>query len=121
MGFFDNQAHRPPSTRIEVGEVVEGVITQLGMDTNMRGQLTLVWSLDSGPKRWASKRLWRTFADARIDIGDRVRITRGPDEDTGGTMPAGTWTVERLTPGPTTPPPAAQTPTPTPTRQVPAW
>ena len=127
MGFFDNKAHRPPSTRIEVGESVEGVITQLGMDTNLRGALTLVWALDSGPKRWANKRLWRTMADARIDIGDRVRITRGEDEDTGGTMAATTWTVERLAPGPTTRHPLPADPQPygnppaAPAMQVPAW
>ena len=117
MGFFDNPQHRPPSTRIDVGETVEGVITQLGMDTNLRGALTLVYALDSGPKRWANKRLWRTMADARIDVGDRVRITRGPDEDTGGSMPATSWTVERLAAGPTTRP----QPAPAPVQQVPAW
>jgi hypothetical protein len=116
MGFFDNPEHRPPSSRIEVGDSVEGQITQLGLETNLRGALTLVYALDSGPKRWANKRLWRTMADARIDIGDRVRITRGPDEDTGGSMPATTWTVERLAPGPTQPSQPSQ-----PQVQVPAW
>ena len=56
MGFFDDKQHRPPSTRIEVGESVEGVVTELAMDTNFRGALTLVWQLDNGPRRWSSKR-----------------------------------------------------------------
>jgi hypothetical protein len=71
MGFFDSKDHRPPSSRIEVGESVEGVITHLGMDRNMKGEMALVYALDGGKPTFAATTLWRTLADARVDAGDR--------------------------------------------------
>jgi hypothetical protein len=61
------------------------------------GRLALCVELDGdGRERWANSRLWRTLADARIEPGDRVTITRGPDESRGdGQRPATTWRVER--------------------------
>ena len=115
--WFDAPGHRPPSTRIEVGDSVEGTITQLGIETNLRGNQTLTWTIDGGPKRWANMRLWRTMADARVNPGDTVRITRGPDQDSGGSMPATTWTVERLGHGAISQAQAQPQPQP----QVPAW
>ena len=123
MGFFDSKDHRPPSSRIEVGESVEGVLTHLGMDRNMKGEMALVYALDGGKPTFAAMTLWRTLADARVDAGDRIRITRGPDEDRGAPSPAKTWTVERLAAGPTTRHPLAADPSRTaaPAQQVPAW
>ena len=127
MGFFDNKDHRPPSTSIEVGESVEGVITHLGVSHNLEGKLVLMYGLDGAKPKFAPLTLWRTLADARVDAGDRVRITRGPDEDRGAPSPAKTWTVERLAPGPTTRHPLAADPQPygnppaAPAMQVPAW
>ena len=96
MTFFDQPDHRPPSTRIEVGESVTGTLSMLKIATNMRGEMALVWAVDGGPERWANKRLWRAMADSRVDVGDRITITRGPDEERPGqAMAATTWTVER--------------------------
>ena len=117
MSWFDDPSHRPPSTRIEVGETVTGTITHLGIETNLRGNATLVWTLDGGRKRWANTRLWRTFADARVSVGDTVTVTRGPDEDSGGSMPATTWTVERVTGQPSQPSQPSQPPQPA----LPEW
>ena len=115
---WDAPENRPASTSIQPGQSVEGVITQLGFEPNLRGLTTLTWTLDNGRKRWANAQLWRCLADARVQIGDRIRVTRGQDEPSAGQYPRTTWTVERLTGPPAAPatgaPAAVQA-------QVPAW
>lgn len=104
MSFWDDPAHWPGDgswPRVP-GESVEGKITRMEVATGTYGRLSLCVELDGdGRKRWANARLWRTLADSRADIGDRVRITRGQDEPRGdGQRPASTWRVERLQPAP---------------------
>jgi hypothetical protein len=91
------------------GGTVEGVVTRMAVlprSSFGRTESRLCIELDGdGVQRWANNRLWRTLGDARVMPGDRVRITRGPDEPnpSPGGKPFSTWTVERLQP---TQPPA---------------
>jgi hypothetical protein len=104
MGFFDDPAHSR-SRGMQVGESIEGAITALAIRTNRYGREGLAYELDGdGRVRWAPARLWDAMADLRIDIGDRVRITRGPDEPARGDgKPATTWTIARLPLAPAAP------------------
>ena len=90
-----NPANRPQTSSIQEGETVTGTVTALAFEPNLRGQVTLTWSLDGGRKRWANTQLWRAMADARIQPGDRITVTRGPDEPSTGQYPRTTWTVTR--------------------------
>ena len=128
---WDNPKNLPETAAIPAGGSVEGTITELGFETNMRGQPTLTYTLDHGRKRWCNSQLWRTLGHARVQVGDRVRITRGPDEPSTGQYPRTTWTVERLDqPQPPVPPVSGvprvpRLPVPVvpaaPVQQVPAW
>lgn len=106
MSFWDDPRNWPgqgawPATP---GETIEGTITRMELQQSRYGRNQLVVELDGdGVKRWCNGRLWRTLADARVDVGDRVRVTRGHDEPVpGGQKPASTWVVERLQPTPAT-------------------
>ena len=109
MSFWDDPQNWPgdDSWPRMAGEMVEGTITRMAVRQGRYGRLALCVELDGdGRERWANSRLWRTLADARIEPGDRVRITRGPDEPRGdGQRPATSWRVERSTA--IAPPPAA--------------
>ncbi len=103
MSFWDNPKNWPgtDSWPAEPGGIVQGTITRMAIKQSRYGRAQLVVELDSdGIVRWCNSRLWRTFGDARIEPGDSVRVTRGPDEDRGGEKPATTWRVERLQPAP---------------------
>jgi hypothetical protein len=99
------------------GGSLEGTVTRMAIlprSSFGRTETRLCIELDGdGVQRWANNRLWRTIGDARVMPGDRVRITRGPDEPnpSPGGKPFSTWTVERLQPGqpPQTAPAAPQT------------
>ena len=101
--FFDDPKHWPDSQTWPAtsGGVIEGVVTHLEIATSRFGRLQLAVELDrDGRKRWCNGRLWRAMADARIDIWDRIRVTRGDDDKDGspgsnGRLPS-TWMVERL-------------------------
>ena len=121
MAFFDDPAHRPPTTRLEVGDSITGTVTQLAIQTNLRGKPTLTWTLDAGVLRWANRRLWDQFAQARVDIGDTITVTRLPDDPSDGQSMAGTnWSVVKDNGRPvavnTAAPPVA-----TPVMQLPSW
>lgn len=103
MGFWDDPASWPSdgSWPGNPGGSIEGTVTKLAVLMGRYGRLSLCVELDNdGRQRWANSRLWRTMGDARIETGDRVRITRGPDEPNPGGKPSSTWTVERLAPTP---------------------
>lgn len=107
MSFWDDPAHWPGdgSWPRVAGEAVEGTITRMAVRNGSYGRLSLCVELDGdGRERWCNSRLWRTLADARIEPGDRVRVTRGPDEPSGNgqSRPATTWRVERLQHAPPT-------------------
>jgi hypothetical protein len=128
---WDDPKNLPESSAIQPGQSVSGQITHLSFEPNLRGALTLTWAVDGGRKRWANSQLWRAMGDARVQVGDRVTVTRGPDEPSTGQYPRTTWRVERHT-GPVTPfqaqpAPQAQPQATTaqrpenPVGQVPAW
>lgn len=95
MGFFDSPEHRPPTSRLEVGDTLTGRITGLDIRENLRGRNTLVYQLDGGMWRWANSRLWRAFIDARADVGMTCTITRLPDDPATGDGMAGTnWRID---------------------------
>ena len=102
MSFWDAPGHLPSTNGngLAVGEIIEGTLTHLSVEMSPRFQkLQLRWSIDHGMQHWANTSLWRAMAACRVDIGDRIRITRGPDMAPSGTMkPPHTYTVERLTP-----------------------
>jgi hypothetical protein len=94
MGFFDTPEHRPPTTRLEVGDSVTGTITGLEIRDNHLGRATLVYTLDNGIPRWANKRLWAAFVQARADLGQTVTVTRLPDDPPSPNGMSGTnWSV----------------------------
>jgi hypothetical protein len=112
---WDDRGNMPPTMSIQPGETVAGTITGLGFEVDREGQRTLVWTLDGGRPRWANKGLWRAMAQARLQVGDHVRITRGPDQASGG-VTRSTWTIERgAAPSPAPAPVHAAAP------QMPAW
>lgn len=121
---WDDPQNLPRTSAIGVGQSVEGVVTALQFEPNMRGAMTLTYTLDHGIKRWCNSQLWKALGHARIQVGDRVRITRGPDEPGTGQYPRTTWTVERRqAPQPVQQPQPPQwaAPQPQPVQQVPAW
>lgn len=118
MGFWDTPEHHP-STGWRVGESREGTITGLEVATNGWGRTALRYTLD-GQSAWASSTLWRTLADARVDLGDRIRITKTAEEQSNGKTRS-LWAVQRLAPGPAHPV-QTQPPAPAPVlQQGPSW
>jgi hypothetical protein len=113
---WEDRANQPPSGSIQPGETVAGLITALAFELDREGQRTLVWTLDGGRPRWANKGLWRAMAQARLQVGDHVRITRGPDQPSGG-VTRSTWTIDRVTAPAPAPFHAAAQAAP----QMPAW
>ena len=122
MGFFDDPNNRPPTTRLEVGDSVTGTVTGLEVRDNHLGRATLVYTLDGGIPRWANKRLWAAFVQAKVDLGQTITVTRLPDDPPSPNGMAGTnWTVNtaiRQTAGPGQP--IQMQPAP-PKLQLPEW
>jgi hypothetical protein len=108
MGFWDDPANWPSGNGwpARPGDTVEGTVTRMELQQSRYGRQQLVVELDGDRvKRWCNGRLWRCLGDARIEPGDRIRVTRGPDDPSGGgEKPGSTWIVERI-PVPTAPPP----------------
>ena len=104
--FWDNPEHRPPTTKLEVGDVVEGRLDKLALESSSfdRARMQLVYVID-GQQRWATGRLWGAMFQARLEEGDRVRVERLPDEDRlgPGGHPVTRWKVAKIT-GDTPPP-----------------
>jgi hypothetical protein len=110
-GFWDDPKNWPTGAAwpAEPGGWVDGTVTRMELHQSRYGRAQLVLELDGdGLKRWCNGRLWRTLGDARVEVGERIRVTRGPDEPTSapGAKPATTWTVKRIQPpaAPTGPP-----------------
>jgi hypothetical protein len=103
MSFWDDPKNWPTGAAwpAEPGGWVDGTVTRMELHQSRYGRAQLVVELDGdGLKRWCNGRLWRTLGDARVEVGDRIRVTRGPDEPTSapGAKPATTWNVERIQP-----------------------
>lgn len=119
--FWDTPGNTPPSGSwpIPNGPPVEGTITRMTVEQSRYGRPSLCVELDGdGVKRWCGMRLWRALAELRVEIGERVRVSRLPDEPAAGEGQRGAsrWRVERLT--------VPQAPAPTwgpPTGQAPSW
>lgn len=98
--FWDIPGNTPPSGSwpIPDGPPVEGTITRLVVETSRYGRPSLCVELDGdGMKRWCGMRLWRALAELRVDIGERIRVTRLPDEPGApGERPTPRWRVERV-------------------------
>lgn len=99
--------HTPPagSWPAPDGPPKEGTVTRLGVELSRYGRPSLCVELDGdGVKRWCGMRLWRGFAELRVEVGERVRVTRLTDEPATapGQRPGSRWLVERL---PTATPP----------------
>jgi hypothetical protein len=115
---WDDRANHPPSSAIRPGDTVAGTIMDLHFELDEKGvEKELVWALDDGRKRWANRGLWRAIIAARLQVGDHVRITRGPDQTSNGRT-SSTWTIER-TPAPMAAP--APAPVHAAAPQMPAW
>lgn len=100
MDFWDDPGNWPGdgSWPSRPGETIEGTVTRMAVRTGRFGRPGLCLELDGdGRERWANSRLWRTLGDARVQVGDRIRVTRGPDEPMrpGQAHASTTWTVER--------------------------
>lgn len=95
MSFWDDNSNLPPTTTLAEGQAIEGAISMRVMAGQYGNRLKYTLK---GVERWASMSLWKTLAAARIEPGDLVRITRNPDQPSGGQS----WTVERLQPAPHT-------------------
>ena len=95
MGFWDAPEHHP-TIGWPVGQAQEGTITALEVARNSWGNLALKYALD-GRTAWANRMLWATLAQARVDVGDRVRITKTGEDQSNGKVRS-SWTVERLAP-----------------------
>lgn len=90
------------------GGSIEGTVTRIAILPRSafgKTEERLCVELDGdGVQRWCNNRLWRTVGEARIVPGDRVRITRGPDQpNPTGARPITSWTVERLQQAPPAP------------------
>ena len=102
MGFWDDPTHWPSdgSWPTIPGETVEGTITRMGIRPSRYGRLQLCIELDGdGRERWCNARLWRTIGMLAPEVGERIIVTRGPDEPTlpGSTgRPPSTWIVEKV-------------------------
>lgn len=115
MGFWDDPTHQPPAGAWPA----EGVITRMQVMQSSYGRLALCVELDNdGRQRWCPTRMWRAFADARADVGDRVSVSRGPDMPPRipGGEPVRSWQVEKTAPpgrtgSPTWPAPSGAGPT----------
>jgi hypothetical protein len=115
---WDDRANHPPSSSIRPGDTVAGTIMDIHFELDEDGrQKSLVWALEDGRKRWANVGLWRAIIAARLQVGDHVRITRGPDQTAGGKTTS-TWTIERTAAPMTMPAPA---PVHAAAPQMPAW
>lgn len=89
------------------GESLEGRVTRMSVRPGSYGRLSLCVELDGdGRERWCNSRLWRCLGEARVQVGDMIRVTRGKDDPPrpGQARPSTTWTVERLRPQPSKPP-----------------
>jgi hypothetical protein len=102
MSFWDQPEHWPGDTAWPKapGGTVEGTISRMAVMQNRYQRNALCIELDGdGVQRWCNGRLWRALADIRADVGDRIRVTRGPDgEAQPGRSASTSWTVDRLTP-----------------------
>ena len=91
--FWDDPRAKPANAKIQVGETVSGTVTGLELATSRSGDDTIRYAID-GVWRYTNKRLHNALWSARPLVGDRVEITRLPDDpprESGIT--ATNWTV----------------------------
>lgn len=93
VGFWDTPEHLPTGGW-PVGSSKEGTLTGLQIARNSWGNIGLRYALD-GQDAWANRSLWSTMAAARVDVGDRVRITKTHEDQSNGKVRTH-WTVERI-------------------------
>lgn len=79
--FWDDPASWPASAwPAQPGASITGTITRMAVRQSRYGRLALCVELDGdGKERWCNTGLWRELGAARVELGDRIVVTRKDD------------------------------------------